>query len=188
MLKYPQALENLIEAFQSLPSVGRKTAERYALYILNHQEEENIIDFSNALLSLKKDIHTCMVCGNMTEGTICPVCMDTTRNKKQIIVVEDVKDLYTLENLTIFKGVYHVLNGAISFSKGVAIEDLNIDSLIERIKTNEVEEIIIATNITAQPSASFFDSTSPKRAPPRAANTDSKLIAIDATVGFSHCC
>ena len=70
--------------------------------------------------------------------------------KKQIIVVEDVKDLYTLENLTIFKGVYHVLNGAISFSKGVAIEDLNIDSLIERIKTNEIEEIIIATNATLE--------------------------------------
>ncbi len=150
MLKYPQALENLIEAFQSLPSVGRKTAERYALYILNHQEEENITDFSNALLSLKKDIHTCIVCGNMTEGSICPVCMDQTRNKKQIIIVEDVKDLYTLENLTIFKGVYHVLNGAISFSKGVAIEDLNIDSLIERIQKDEVEEIIIATNATLE--------------------------------------
>ena len=141
MIKYPQALEDLIKSFQSLPSVGRKTAERYALYILNHMEEENINDFSNSLLSLKQDIHSCIICGNMTEGSICPICLDKERNTKQIIVVEDVKDLYTLENLSIFKGVYHVLNGAISFSKGITVEDLNIESLIKRLKENEVEEI-----------------------------------------------
>lgn len=150
MIKYPQALEDLIKSFQSLPSVGRKTAERYALFILNHMEEENINDFSNSLLSLKQDIHSCIICGNMTEGSICPICMDKERNTKQIIVVEDVKDLYTLENLSIFKGVYHVLNGAISFSKGITVEDLNIESLLKRLKENEIEEIIIATNATIE--------------------------------------
>ena len=150
MIKYPQALEDLIKSFQSLPSVGRKTAERYALYILNHREEENINDFSNSLLSLKQDIHSCIICGNMTEASVCPICMDQDRNKKQIIVVENVKDLYTLENLSIFKGVYHVLNGAISFSKGITVEDLNIESLLKRLKDNEVEEIIIATNATIE--------------------------------------
>jgi recombination protein RecR len=150
MIKYPQALEDLIKSFQSLPSVGRKTAERYALYILNHMEEENINDFSNSLLSLKKDIHSCIICGNMTEASICPICMDKERNTKQIIIVEDVKDLYTLENLSIFKGVYHVLNGAISFSKGITVDDLNIDSLIKRLKENEIEEVIIATNATIE--------------------------------------
>ena len=150
MIKYPQALEDLIEMFRMLPSVGRKTAERYALYVLNHMEEENINDFSNSLLSLKQDIHSCIICGNMTESSICPICMDKDRNSKQIIVVEDVKDLYTLENLSIFKGVYHVLNGAISFSKGITVEDLNIESLIKRLKENEIEEIIIATNATIE--------------------------------------
>ena len=150
MIKYPQALEDLIKSFQSLPSVGRKTAERYALYILNHMEEENINDFSNSLLSLKQDIHSCIIWGNMTEASVCPICMDQDRNKKQIIVVENVKDLYTLENLSIFKGVYHVLNGAISFSKGITVEDLNIESLLKRLKDNEVEEIIIATNATIE--------------------------------------
>ena len=142
MIRYPKALEDLIESFQSLPSVGRKTAERYALFILNHMEEENINDFSNSLLSLKKDIHSCIICGNMTEGSICPICMDKQRNTKQIIIVEDVKDLYTLENLSIFKGVYHVLNGYINPSKGIGFDDINLSSLIKRIEQDNVSEII----------------------------------------------
>ena len=130
MNKYPKSLENLIDCYQKLPSVGKKTAERYALYTLFNMNDVDLIDFKNALESIKKDIHICPSCGNITESSLCSICSDETRNKRQIIVVESIKDLLTIENVNEFKGIYHVLNGAISFSKGISIDDLNIDSLL----------------------------------------------------------
>ena len=150
MNKYPKALEELIESFSKLPSVGRKTAERYALYSLFSMSEEDIIDFSNSLINITKEIKICPSCGNITEDNLCNICSDKTRDHRQIIVVENVKDLYTLEKLNCFKGIFHVLNGAISFSKGIVIEDLNIDPLIEKVKNGQVDEIILATNATLE--------------------------------------
>lgn len=150
MNKYPSALNELIEAFSKLPSVGKKTAERYALYALLQMSEEDIIDFSNALINITKEIHICPSCGNITENNLCSICSDETRNHRQIIVVEGIKDLYTLERLNSFKGIFHVLNGAISFSKGIRIEDLNIDSLLDKVKKGLVDEIILATNATLE--------------------------------------
>ena len=150
MNKYPNSLENLIDAFQSLPSVGRKTAERYALYIFSNMEEEKIIDFSNSLISIKKDIKKCPCCGNITENDLCNICSDPQRNKKQVLVVESIKDLYTIESLKEYTGIYHVLGGVISFSKGITIHDLNIDSLEEKVKNKEVNELILATNATLE--------------------------------------
>lgn len=150
MNKYPLALENLIDCFSKLPSVGKKSAERYALYVLFHMDEIDITDFSNALLSVKKDIHICPSCGNITEDNLCSICSDPNRNHRQILVVETVKDLIIFERVNEFKGIYHVLNGAVSFSKGIGIEDLNIESLTEKVKNNEVDEIILATNATIE--------------------------------------
>ncbi len=150
MNKYPKALLDLIDCYANLPSVGKKTAERYALYTFFNLSEEDIIDFSNALLSLKQDIHICESCGNMTEGSLCSICADKSRNHKQILVVETVKDLLTLERVQEYKGIYHVLNGAISFSKGISIKDLNIDTLIDKVKSKEIDEVILATNATLE--------------------------------------
>lgn len=150
MKKYPKSLENLIEAFSYLPSVGRKTAERYALYTFMRMEDYQITDFSNALLSLKKDIHICPSCGNISEEDLCKVCQDNTRNHRLILVVESIKDLYTIEALNSYKGIYHVLGGAISFSKGITTENLNIESLEEKVKNGLVDEIILATNATIE--------------------------------------
>ena len=150
MNKYPKALENLIDCYSKLPSVGKKTAERYALYTLFNMDEADIVDFTNALISLRKDIHICPSCGNITESSLCSICADETRNKRQIIVVESIKDLLTIEKVNEFRGIYHVLNGAISFSKGIGIDDLNIDSLIEKVKNGSVDELIIATNATIE--------------------------------------
>jgi recombination protein RecR len=150
MNKYPKALENLIDCYSKLPSVGKKTAERYALYTLFSMDEADIVDFTNALISLRKDIHICPSCGNITESSLCSICADDTRNKRQIIVVESIKDLLTIEKVNEFRGIYHVLNGAISFSKGIGIDDLNIDSLIEKVKNGSVDELIIATNATIE--------------------------------------
>ena len=150
MNKYPKALLDLIDCYMMLPGVGKKTAERYAMHTFFHMKEESIIDFSNALLSLNKDINICPCCGNLCEGSLCPICADPERDHSQILVVEAVKDLYTLEKVNEFKGIYHVLNGAISFSKGISINDLNIDSLVEKVKNGEAKEIILATNATLE--------------------------------------
>lgn len=149
-MKYPKALEELIECFMHLPSVGRKTAERYALYCLMHLNEEELVDFSNSIIGLKEDIHICPSCGNICEGDLCDICKDSSRNHAQILVVESIKDLYTIEHINEYHGVYHVLNGAISFSKGISINDLNINSLIEKIKNEKIDEIILATNATLE--------------------------------------
>lgn len=149
-MKYPQALEDLIECFTHLPSIGRKSAERFALYCLNHMDEAEIIDFSNALIGIKRDIHICPECGNISEGDLCSICRDEKRNHRQILVVESIKDLFTMEKINDYHGIYHVLNGAISFSKGVGINDLNINSLIDKAKKHEIDEVILATNATLE--------------------------------------
>lgn len=149
-MKYPRALIKLIEDFSMLPSVGKKTAERYALFIYTKMLEEDVINFSNDLIEVKKNIKICKCCGNISEEEICSICSDETRNKKQILVVETIKDLFVIENVNQYNGIYHVLNGAISFSKGIGVNDLNINSLIEQVKNGEVEEIILATNATLE--------------------------------------
>ena len=149
-MKYPKALIKLIEDFSMLPSVGKKTAERYALFIYTKMLEEDVINFSNDLVEVKKNIKICKCCGNISEEEICSICSDETRNKKQILVVETIKDLFVIENVNQYNGIYHVLNGAISFSKGIGVNDLNINSLVEQVKNGEVEEIILATNATLE--------------------------------------
>ena len=149
-MKYPKALIKLIEDFSMLPSVGQKTAERYALYIYTKMLEEDVLNFSKDLVDVKQNIKICECCGNISEDNICTICSDETRNHKQILVVETIKDLFVIENVNQFNGVYHVLNGAISFSKGISVNDLNINSLLEKVKSGEVEEIILATNATLE--------------------------------------
>ncbi len=101
-MKYPKSLEDLIESFSHLPSVGKKTAERFALYCLTYMDEADIIDFSNALIGIKKDIHICSMCGNISETDICTICQDSSRNHRQILVVENIKDLFTIEKINDF--------------------------------------------------------------------------------------
>ena len=150
MNKYPRTLENLIESFSKLPGVGKKTAERYALFVFTKMPEEDITDFSNALLSLHKDITVCPSCGNISEGGLCSICSEENRKKDIILIVESIKDLYKIESVGEYNGIYHVLNGVISFSKGIGIESLNIDSLIEKVKNGSIKEIILATNATLE--------------------------------------
>lgn len=149
-MKYPLALEKLIEDFSKLPSVGKKSAERYALYVYFKMQDEDVFSFGSHLSNIKTDIKICKNCGNICEDEYCSICLDKSRNERQILVVETVKDLYTIENVNEYKGLYHVLNGAISFSKGIGISDLNIESLINKVRKNEVDEVILATNATLE--------------------------------------
>ncbi|MBR6957411.1 MAG: recombination protein RecR [Erysipelotrichaceae bacterium] len=145
---YPSSLEKLIQCFRKLPSVGQKTAERYAMQILQLPKEE-IEEFSQQLLKVVNDIHRCPICGNLTDRELCPVCEDKQRDKSIICVVQEPKDVIAIERLGQYNGVYHVLHGAIAISKGILAEDINLNSLLERIDEN-TKEIIIATNSTVE--------------------------------------
>lgn len=142
---YPKSLNQLIESFRMLPGVGEKTAERYALSTFERSEDD-IKQFAQSLLDVKEKLHHCPVCGNLTEEETCEICSDEKRNHQQILVVQSAKDVIALERTGEYKGVYHVLNGVLSPSKGILPEDLNINALLERAK--QAEEIILATSAT----------------------------------------
>jgi len=145
---YPNSLEKLIEYFKSLPSVGQKTAERYAMAVLE-MDPELVEGFSQQLIEVLTRIKRCPICGNLTENDECYICADKNRDHDTICVVQQPKDVMAIERLEQYKGVYHVLHGAISTTKGILPEDINLLSLLDRI-TDNTKEIIIATNSTLE--------------------------------------
>jgi recombination protein RecR len=147
-MRYPDAIDKLIEALRKYPGVGKKTAERYALYTVNKFSEETIDEIVDAFIRIKEDIFQCPICGNITDTDPCYICRDDSRDKSKIIVVEEAKDVIVMEKTNKFHGLYHVLNGAISPSDGVGPEDINIKGLLERLKDENLEEVILATNLS----------------------------------------
>lgn len=144
---YPASFENLILELHKLPGVGMKSAERMAFAILGwdeDQKEEMIRAFKDA-----SKLKRCRVCGNLTDQDECDICSDPDRNHNQICVVQSEKDLYAIESMNEFEGVYHVLHGAINIQKGILPEQLNIDSLEDRIN-DETEEVILALDPTME--------------------------------------
>jgi len=144
-MSYPNSLARLIEAFRSLPGVGEKTAERYALSVAD-MDEMSARELAESISDVKTKLTHCHICGNLSESDECEICRDTTRNHKQIFVVQSAKDVIVMERTNEYRGVYHVLNGLISASKGILPADLNIQSLLE--KAQDAEEIILATDTT----------------------------------------
>ena len=136
---YPKSLQELIERFRLLPGVGEKTAERYALAV-TEMEDLDAREFATALVNVKEKLTRCRICGNLSETEECDICSDNTRNKKLIFVVQSAKDVLAMEKTNEFNGVYHVLNGLISSSRGMMPEDLNVDALLKRAK--DAEEVI----------------------------------------------
>ena len=147
-MRYPDAIDKLIEALRKYPGVGKKTAERYALYTVNRFSEEAIDEIVDAFIRIKEDIFQCPVCGNITDTDPCYICKDDSRDKTKIIVVEEAKDVIVMEKTNKFHGLYHVLNGAISPSDGIGPEDINIKGLLERLKDERLVEVILATNLS----------------------------------------
>ncbi len=144
-----KALIRLEESLAKLPSVGKRSAERMAYAMLN-MEDDDLAEFSDAIKNLKQSIHVCPICGFLTEGENCEICDDPDRDQSVLMVVSYPKDVIAFENAESYRGLYHVLNGAISVSKGASIEDLNINSLIDRIEKGNFKEVIIATNPTIE--------------------------------------
>ena len=144
-MKLPNSFESLIESLKKLPGVGSKSAERMAYQILNFSTEE-VESFAAALLSSKKSIKRCSVCGQITDNEVCDTCLDESRDHSLICVVQNPKDAFALEKAKEFKGVYHILYGVLSAVNGVGPQDLNLESLIKRVEEGNVKEVIIATN------------------------------------------
>ena len=142
-MKYPSTISNLIECFKKLPGIGEKTAERLALSILDM--DNSIVEmFSISLNEVKTKIKRCKVCNHLSENDLCEICKNKDRNTKIICVVEEPKNVILFEKLNIFDGYYHVLDGLISPIDGINPEDINIESLINRVKENKIEELILA--------------------------------------------
>jgi len=145
---YPKIIKKLIEDFQKLPGIGEKTAERLALFLVTHGQQEDLITFSENLKHLKQNIKECSICHMITDHDLCEICSDIYRDVSTIMVVSDIKDVIMMEKTRTYHGVYHVLGGLIDFSRGITHESLNLDRLVERIK--EAKELIIATNGTVE--------------------------------------
>ncbi len=142
-------LARLIEQFERLPGIGRKTAQRLAFYVLNLPEKE-AKKFADAILEAKEKIHCCRVCQNLTDGDVCPICANEGRDRRVICVVEDPRDVMAFERTREYHGVYHVLHGAISPMEGVGPEQLRIKELLNRLSQGEIDEVIMATNPTVE--------------------------------------
>ncbi len=149
MADYILPLQRLIEKFRSLPGIGGKTAVRLAFSVIEGSEEA-AQSFADAILSAKREICTCEICGNIATSPVCPICEDSERDKSMICVVEDARDVMAFERLRDFHGVYHVLGGLLSPMNGVGVEDIRIRELLERLHGDEVKEILIATNATVE--------------------------------------
>lgn len=142
-MKYPSIIQNLIECFKKFPGVGGKTAERMALSVLEI-DKETIDLFVKSLKDSKTKIRRCEKCNNLSEEEICEICKEKNRNKEILCVVEEPKFVNLFEQLNIFDGYYHVLDGLISPIDGINPEDINIPNLIQRVKKDKVKEIILA--------------------------------------------
>ena len=140
---YPNIIKKLINNFKDFPGIGDKSAERLAFSLINFDDEQ-LQNFSDVIIEVKDKISRCRVCGSICEGEYCDICLNNTRDKKVIFVVEKPKEIFLFEKLGIFKGVYHVLGGLISPLDGINPDDIAIDKLVERIKENESNEIIMA--------------------------------------------
>lgn len=149
-MQYPEPIAKLIDSYLKLPGIGEKTATRLAFFTID-MDENDVATFASSLVSAKKDLHYCSICGNITENDPCVICDDKTRDQSQIIVVEQVKDVMALEKMREYHGLYHVLHGVLSPIEGKGPEDINITSLVKRLQQNEtVKEVILATNATPE--------------------------------------
>lgn len=154
--EYPSTLlERAVKEFTKLPGIGRKTATRLVLHLL-HKKEEEVEGFSNAIITLKKEAKYCKVCHSISDTDICPICANPMRDQSIVCVVENIQDVMAVENTMQYRGVYHVLGGVISPMDGVSPSDLNIATLVERVSTGDIKEVILALSSTMEGDTTNF--------------------------------
>lgn len=142
---YPEPIAKLIDAFTRLPGIGPKTAGRLAFHVLR-MKEDDVLDFAKSLVSVKRNLHYCSVCCNITDVDPCRVCQDKSREASIICVVQEPKDLVAMERTKEFRGYYHVLHGAISPVEGIGPDEIRVAELLKRLGDDTVQELILATN------------------------------------------
>jgi len=148
-------LENAVNEFAKLPGIGRKTALRLVLFLLKQTEQE-VEAFGNSFIQLRKEIIYCKVCHNISDTEVCRICSNTSRDHETVCVVENIKDVMSVENTQQFRGVYHVLGGIISPMDGIGPKDLEIESLIQRVTDESVKEVILALSTTMEGDTTNF--------------------------------
>ncbi|WP_340113262.1 recombination mediator RecR [Maribellus mangrovi] len=156
MEKYPsRLLENAVNEFSKLPGIGRKSALRLVLHLLR-QDKEQVTTFGNSLIELRNEIKHCQVCYNISDTDVCQICSNSSRNKSVICVVENIRDVMSIENTQQYNGLYHVLGGIISPMDGIGPAELEIESLINRIGEGEIIEVILALSTTMEGDTTNF--------------------------------
>ncbi len=145
---YPTPIAKLIDSYSKLPGIGVKTATRLAFYTIG-MEDDVVNEFAKNLLAAKRELAYCSICGNLTDAEVCGICSDETRDQTTILIVEDSRDVSAMENIQEYQGLYHVLHGLISPMNGVGPDDINLKTLLERLRDERVQEVIVATNATA---------------------------------------
>jgi recombination protein RecR len=145
MLYTAESIEQLAEQFAQFPGIGRKTAQRLALYVLKMSRDE-VVTMAKALVNVKDKVRYCTICSNITETDPCAICSNTRRDRSFICVVEEPHDVLAIEKTNEFKGLYHVLGGALSPLDGIGPEELKIKELLQRLSSSPIEEIILALN------------------------------------------
>ncbi len=147
---YPEPISKLMDSFMKLPGIGSKTAARLAFYTVD-MEEKDVTDFAKALISVKRDLDFCSICGTITAEDPCDICSNPNRDQQIILVVESSQDVMALEKMREYQGLYHVLQGVLSPMDGTGPEDINVASLIKRLQEDEkINEVILATNATSE--------------------------------------
>lgn len=148
-MQYPEPIARLIDSYMKLPGIGNKTATRLAFFTLDMQEDD-VTNFAKHLISAKRDLQYCEICGNITDHERCEICRNPNRTQETILVVEQSKDVMAMEKMNDYHGLYHVLHGVMSPIEGKGPEDINIASLLQRLQKTPANEVIIATNATLE--------------------------------------
>lgn len=156
MQQYPSLLlEKAVNEFSQLPGIGRKTALRLVLHLLR-QSTSQVDEFSNTMAEMKHNIKHCKICHNISDTDICPICSDTHRNVSILCVVENIQDVMAIENTQQFNGLYHILGGIISPMDGIGPNDIEIESLVKRVSSGEIKEVILALASTMEGDTTNF--------------------------------
>ena len=154
--QYPsELLEKAVQEFSKLPGIGRKTALRLVLNLLRREEDE-VLQFTETIARMRQEVKHCRICHNISDSDVCPICSDPRRDTATICVVENIQDVMAVENTQQFQGLYHVLGGVISPMDGIGPGDLEIDSLVERVREGAVKEVILALSSTMEGDTTNF--------------------------------
>ena len=184
-MNYPSVLiEEAVNELSKFPGIGKKSAMRMVLHLLK-QQEQDVIKLGEAVIKLRTQIKYCKRCGNVSDADICNICNNPKRNHHNICLVEDLRDVIAIENTSQYNGTYHVLGGLISPVNGVGPDDLNIALLVERIKTEEITEIIMALSATMEGDTTVFYLSKKLKDLPVNISTISRGIAIGGELEYA---